>query len=108
MRPDWLQAATDATRRNDHRKVLAGAVAGVGAGVAIGGMQWLSVTSHYPLVIIPFAISIVLVIGSREVEPAQPRALIGGRKTRIPKGHRAITAWRSRFGSVAQTGRRRG
>src|SRR6202011_520778 len=30
------------------------------------------------LVIIPFATSIVLVIGSPEVEPAQPRALIGG------------------------------
>jgi CBS-domain-containing membrane protein len=30
-----------------------------------------------PLVIIPFATSIVLVIGSPEAEPAQPRALIG-------------------------------
>ena len=29
-------------------------------------------------VIIPFATSIVLVIGSPEAEPAQPRALIGG------------------------------
>jgi CBS-domain-containing membrane protein len=36
------------------------------------------VASHYPLVIIPFATSIVLVIGSPEAEPAQPRALIGG------------------------------
>jgi CBS-domain-containing membrane protein len=34
--------------------------------------------AHYPLVIIPFATSIVLVIGSPEAEPAQPRALIGG------------------------------
>ena len=41
-------------------------------------MEWLSATSHYPLVIIPFATSIVLVIGSPEAEPAQPRALIGG------------------------------
>jgi hypothetical protein len=41
-------------------------------------MEWLSVASHYPLVIIPFATSIVLVIGSHEAEPAQPRALIGG------------------------------
>ncbi len=40
-------------------------------------MEWLSLASHYPLVIIPFATSIVLVIGSPEVEPAQPRALIG-------------------------------
>jgi len=37
-------------------------------------MDWLSVASHYPLVIIAFAISIVLVIGSPEAEPAQPRA----------------------------------
>ena len=30
-------------------------VAGLGAALAIGGMDWLSVASHYPLVIIPFA-----------------------------------------------------
>ena len=46
--------------------------------IAIGAMEWLSVASHFPLVIIPFATSIVLVIGSPEAEPAQPRALIGG------------------------------
>lgn len=70
--------AIDAIRGNDHRNALAGAVAGVGAAIAIGGMEWLSLTSHYPLVIIPFATSIVLVIGSPQIEPAQPRALIGG------------------------------
>jgi hypothetical protein len=37
-------------------------------------MDWLSVASHHPLVIIPFATSIVLVIGSPEAEPAQPPA----------------------------------
>ena len=78
MRPDWLKAAADAIRRNDRRNVLAGAIAGLGAALAIGGMEWLSVASQYPLVIIPFATSIVLVIGSPEAEPAQPRALIGG------------------------------
>ena len=78
MRRDWLQTATDAIRRNDHRNTLAGAVAGVGAAIAIGAMEWFSLESHYPLVIIPFATSIVLVIGSPEAEPAQPRALIGG------------------------------
>src|SRR5712671_8152273 len=78
MRLDWLQAATDAIRRNDHRTVAAGAVAGLGAALAIGGMEWLSAASHFPLVIIPFATSIVLVIGSPEAEPAQPRALVGG------------------------------
>lgn len=78
MRQAWLQQATAAIRRNDHRNILAGAVAGFGAAIAIGGMEWFSLASRYPLVIIPFATSIVLVIGSPEAEPAQPRALIGG------------------------------
>jgi hypothetical protein len=62
MRRDWLQTAAAAIRRNDLRNSLAGAVAGLGAALAIGGMEWLSVASHYPLVIIPFATSIVLVV----------------------------------------------
>jgi hypothetical protein len=53
MRPDWLRAATDAIRRNDHRNTLAGAVAGLGAALAIGGMEWLSVASLHPPVIHP-------------------------------------------------------
>jgi hypothetical protein len=40
MSRDWLQAAGDAIRRNDHRNVLAGAVAGLGAAIAIGIMEW--------------------------------------------------------------------
>jgi CBS-domain-containing membrane protein len=78
MRRAWLPRAAEAIRRNDHRNVLAGAVAGLGVAIAIGGMEWFSLASRYPLVIIPFATSIVPVIGSPEVEPAQPRALIGG------------------------------
>jgi hypothetical protein len=49
MRPDWLRTATDAIGRNDHRNVLAGAVAGLGAALAIGGMEWFAVASHYLL-----------------------------------------------------------
>jgi CBS-domain-containing membrane protein len=60
------------------RNILAGAVAGLGAAIAIGIMEWFSVAAHYPLAVIPFATSIVLVIGSPEAEPARPRALIGG------------------------------
>jgi CBS-domain-containing membrane protein len=78
MKPVWLRAVAAAIRRNDHRNVMAGAVAGLGAAIAIGVMEWVALAAHYPLVIIPFATSIVLVIGSPEAEPAQPRALIGG------------------------------
>ncbi len=78
MRPDWLRKATDAIRHTNHRNIVAGAVAGLGAAIAIATMEWVSLASHYPLVVIPFATSIVLVIGSPEAEPAQPRALIGG------------------------------
>ena len=68
----------DAIFRNDHRIWLTGAVAGLGGAIAIGAMEWFSVAAHYPLAVIPFATSIVLVMGSPDVEPAQPRALIGG------------------------------
>ena len=46
--------------------------------LGFGAMERFSVASQFPLVIIPFATSIVLVIGSPDAEPAQPRALIGG------------------------------
>ena len=78
MRRDWRQLSAHAIRRNDHRNALAGAVAGAGAAIAIGVMEWFSLESHTPLVVIPFATSIVLVIGSPQVDPAQPRALSGG------------------------------
>src|ERR1700709_665064 len=78
MKLDWERRAREAISRNDHHNVLAGVVAGLGGAIAIGAMEWFSVAAHYPLAVIPFATSIVLVIGSPEVEPAQPRALIGG------------------------------
>lgn len=78
MKREWLEAATNAIRRNSHRNALAGIVAGLGAALAIGTMEWFSAASHTPLFVIPFATSIVLVIGSPDAEPAQPRALIGG------------------------------
>jgi CBS-domain-containing membrane protein len=42
-------------------------------------MELFSFAAHHPLAMILFATSIVLVIGSPDVEPALPRALIGGR-----------------------------
>jgi CBS-domain-containing membrane protein len=62
----------------DRRTLIAGAMAGLGAAIAIGAMEFFSLAARYPLAVIPFATSIVLVIGSPEAEPAQPRALIGG------------------------------
>jgi len=55
--------------------IVAGAAGGA---VAIGVMEWFSAFSQFPLASIPFATSIVLVLGSPDAAPAQPRALIGG------------------------------
>ena len=59
----------------DYRKITAGAIGGA---VAIAIMELLSARSMTPLAAIPFATSIVLVLGSPEALPAQPRALVGG------------------------------
>src|SRR5258705_13105561 len=78
MTVERRETPSDADPGYDRRAALAGAVAGLGAAIAIGGMEWFSLAMHYPLAVIPFATSIVLVIGSPDAEPAQPRALIGG------------------------------
>jgi CBS-domain-containing membrane protein len=49
-----------------------------GAAIAIGAMEFFSARAAFPLMAIPFATSIVMVLGSPKAEPAQPRALIGG------------------------------
>ena len=54
-------------------------IAGAGGGaVAIALMELLSEHAALPLMLVPFATSIVLVICSPEIEAAQPRPLIGG------------------------------
>jgi len=55
--------------------VLAGAAGGA---IAIASMEVFSASTAFPLVAIPFATSIVTVLGSPKAEPAQPRALVGG------------------------------
>lgn len=55
--------------------ILAGAAGGA---IAIGIMELLSLHATFPLAAIPFATLIVLVMGSPETRPAQPRALVGG------------------------------
>jgi len=55
--------------------MVAGAAGGA---IAIALMELLSERAAFPLMFVPFATSIVLVMGSPEIEAAQPRALIGG------------------------------
>src|SRR5262249_14699723 len=62
-------------------------IAGAGGGaVAIALMELLSEHAALPLMLVPFATSIVLVMGSPEIEAAQPRPLIGGRVGAPPGG----------------------
>jgi CBS-domain-containing membrane protein len=62
----------------DRVQILA-VLAGAGGGaIAIASMEAFSAGSEFPLAAIPFATSIVMVFGSPNAEPAQPRALIGG------------------------------
>src|SRR5215831_7803643 len=49
-----------------------------GGAIAIAAMEEFSSRADFPLMFVPFATSIVLVMGSPEIEAAQPRALIGG------------------------------
>jgi CBS-domain-containing membrane protein len=55
--------------------ILAGAAGGA---VAIAAMEFLAEWTAVPLAFIPFATSIVMIMGSPEVKPAQPRTLVGG------------------------------
>jgi CBS-domain-containing membrane protein len=62
-----------------NRRVWLAMLAGpAGSTVAIGLMEFFAARSTMPVMAVPFATSIVLVLGSPEVEAAQPRALIGG------------------------------
>jgi CBS-domain-containing membrane protein len=56
--------------------MLAGAAGGA---IAIGIMEAFAARTAVPLMAIPFATSIVLVMGAPDVEAAQPRAGISSR-----------------------------
>jgi CBS-domain-containing membrane protein len=62
----------------ERTKLLAMLAGAAGGAIAIAGMEAFSARAEFPLVAIPFATSIVLVLGSPRSKPAQPRALIGG------------------------------
>lgn len=49
-----------------------------GGGLAILTMYFLAGFGEMPVMLVPFATSIVLVLGMPEAEPSQPRALVGG------------------------------
>jgi CBS-domain-containing membrane protein len=59
-------------------RLLSAVLIGVGCGLAIYIMEASSALAAYPLVTIPFATSIVLVISQPDALPARPRALVGG------------------------------
>jgi CBS-domain-containing membrane protein len=62
----------------DRNQILAMLAGATGGAIAIASMEVFSVSTGFPLVAIPFATSIVTVLGSPKAEQAQPRALIGG------------------------------
>jgi CBS-domain-containing membrane protein len=62
----------------DRPQLLAIFAGAAGGAMAIGGMEAFSISEAFPLFAIPFATSIVTVLGSPRAEPAQPRALVGG------------------------------
>src|SRR5262245_53983680 len=62
----------------ERTKLWAMLAGSAGGALAIAAMEMYSATAQFPLVAIPFATSIVLVMGTPDAEPAQPRALVGG------------------------------
>ena len=78
MNGNWRQTISAYRSKIGDHHLAVGVVAGTGAAIAIGVMEWMSAEFQYPLAVIPFATSIALVIGSPELPAAQPRALIGG------------------------------
>lgn len=57
---------------------LAIAVAAAGGGIGIALMIWLAQSTHHALGVVPFATSIVLVLGAPDAPQAQPRNIVGG------------------------------
>ena len=62
----------------DRRTSIAIVAGAVGGAIAIAAMEAFAARSAIPLMAVLFGTSIVLVLGSPDVDAAQPRALIGG------------------------------
>jgi CBS-domain-containing membrane protein len=55
--------------------------------------EMLAERTAVPLAFIPFATSIVMVMGSPEATPAQPRALVGGHLLSAVVGLEQVWSW---------------
>lgn len=73
-----MTTESPASRLNKRIWPLAFLAGAAGGGLAIGAMEVASDRTTLPVALIPFATSIVLVMGSPEAEPAQPRPLVCG------------------------------
>jgi CBS-domain-containing membrane protein len=60
---------------HQRRQIL---IRAAGGALGIGVMTALAHASGQPLMMVPFATSIVLVMGSPEAPPARPRCIVGG------------------------------
>jgi CBS-domain-containing membrane protein len=83
---------------SDGTRFIAVVAGATGGAIAIASMEAFSISAAFPLVAIPFATSIVTVLGSPKADPAQPRALIGGHLISTVIGTRRQGVWPSGMG----------
>lgn len=73
-----LAPQADAPQQPGRPALLAIAIAAAGGGIGIAGMIFLAESAHFALGMVPFATSIVLVLGAPDAPQAQPRNILGG------------------------------
>src|SRR3974390_2532660 len=78
MRSGISECVWPGIRMLDRTRLLSVLSVAVGGFIAIAVMEAFSIRREFPLWAIPFATSIVTVLGTPEAKPAQPRALVGG------------------------------
>ncbi|UDF02723.1 HPP family protein [Asticcacaulis sp. AND118] len=60
------------------RLLIIALLAGAGAALCVGALEFAALISHRPFWQLPFITSIALIMGAPSSDSAQPRALIGG------------------------------
>jgi len=74
-----MSTIIDKSRNSASVRAIVAALAGAAGGaIAIAVREWFSASAAFPLMFVPFATSIVLVMGMPESAQAQPRTLVGG------------------------------